>query len=172
MKGFLFRGVLGVALSFHFLAGARAATNGLVVHAWGTFTALQDESGRCLDGINTDDEPVPNFVHQLAQSSLVQSTSEVPGFLFQGAPFAYPNVTLRLETPVIYFHPGKNGSADVDVKVRFRGGLLTEYYPKPERAEPAVDYGQRRKAIHSSVEGLLVWSDLKLVEDAKGPATD
>ena len=105
-------------------------------------------------------------------SSLVQTTSEVPGFLFQGAPFAYPGVTVRLETPVIYFHPGANGNAEVDVKVRFRGGLLTEYYPKPERAEPAVDYGQRKNGIRSSVEGLLEWSDLKLVEGAKGPVTD
>jgi hypothetical protein len=173
MKGSLFRAaclVTAMALQF----SASAAAGGLVVHEWGTFTALQDETGRCLDGINTDDEPVPNFVHQLAQASLVQTTSEVPGFLFQGAPFAYPNVTLRLETPVIYFHPGANGDAagDVDVKVRFRGGLLTEYYPKPERAEPAVDYAQRKSAINSSVEGLLEWNDLKLVEGAKGPVTD
>jgi hypothetical protein len=172
MKDFFFRmGSLALALAVQFLASA--ATGGLVVHEWGTFTAFQDETGRCLDGINTDDEPVPNFVHQLAQASLVQTTSEVPGFLFQGAPFANPNVTLRLETPVIYFHPGEgNAAGEVDVKVRFRGGLLTEYYPKPERAEPAVDYAQRKSAINSTVEGLLEWNDLKLVEGAKGPVTD
>jgi hypothetical protein len=151
-----------------------AATNGLVVHEWGTFTALQDEKGRCLDGINTDDEPVPNFVHQLARVSLVEPTTEVPGFLFQGAPYAYPNVTLRLETPVIYFHPAKNDdpSASIDVKVNFRGGLLTEYYPKPERAEPAIDFANRRSAINSSVEGLLEWNDLGFVAGSSGPKTD
>jgi hypothetical protein len=151
-----------------------AATNDLVVHEWGTFTALQDERGRCLDGINTDDEPVPNFVHQLAQGSLVEPTSEVPGFLFQGAPYAYPNVTLRLETPVIYFHPAKDGSVppSVDVKVNFRGGLLTEYYPKPERAEPAVDFANRRTAINSAVEGLLEWNDLKFGAGLADPKTD
>ena len=30
-----------------------------VVHEWGTFTSLQDENGRTLSGINTDDEPMP-----------------------------------------------------------------------------------------------------------------
>lgn len=173
MKGSFFRGGWAVAaLAFHFVACA--ATNRLVVHEWGTFTALQDETGRCLDGINTDDEPVPNFVHRLAGGSLVQTTSEVPGFLFQGAPFACPNVTLRLETPVIYFHPAENENApaEVNVKVSFRGGLLTEYFPKPERAEPAVDFNQRKNAMNSSVEGLLEWRNLKFIDGAKGPVTD
>jgi hypothetical protein len=174
MNGF-FRRILFVPIlaAFHF--SATAATNGLVVHEWGTFTALQDETGRCLDGINTDDEPVPAFVHRLTQGRpLIQTTSEVPGFLFQGAPFAYPNVTLRLETPVIYFHPGENGSdpATVDVKVTFRGGLLTEYYPKPERAEPAVDFNQVRPVIGPSMEGALAWSGLKFEAGASGPVTD
>src|ERR1043166_6856700 len=38
----------------------------LVGHEWGTFTSLQDEEGRTLDGINTDDEPVPSFCHDMA----------------------------------------------------------------------------------------------------------
>ena len=42
-----------------------AGANRLVVHEWGTFTSLQDEQGRELSGINTDDEPVPAFVHNL-----------------------------------------------------------------------------------------------------------
>ena len=34
----------------------------LVVHEWGTFTSLQDESGQAIGGLNTDDEPVPKAV--------------------------------------------------------------------------------------------------------------
>src|SRR6476659_1533160 len=37
----------------------------IVVHEWGTFTSYQDESGRAIGGINTDDEPVPAFVHRV-----------------------------------------------------------------------------------------------------------
>ena len=44
------------------LFAAGSAQDPLVVHEWGTFTSLQDEEGRCLGGINSDDEPVPDFV--------------------------------------------------------------------------------------------------------------
>jgi len=35
---------------------------------------LQDEQGNGLGRINTDDEPVPDFVHQMAQNSLFPPT--------------------------------------------------------------------------------------------------
>ena len=140
-----------------------AATNRLVVHEWGTFTALQDEQGRALDGINTDDEPVPHFVHRLAGGATVFSASEMPGFFFQGAPFAQPNVTMRLETPVIYFHPEGDLPRAVDVKVQYRGGLLTEFYPQPTRAEPVVDFTDGgRKVFQRSNLGSLEWKGLKI----------
>ena len=44
---------------------ASPSSDALVVHEWGTFTVLQDESGKPVGGINTDDEPLPNFVHNL-----------------------------------------------------------------------------------------------------------
>ena len=40
-----------------------AGSDRLIVHEWGTFTELQDFAGTSLNGINTDDEPVPRFVH-------------------------------------------------------------------------------------------------------------
>ena len=46
---------------------ARASTDKLVIHEWGTFTSLQDEAGRSIGGINNDDEPLPKFVHDLLQ---------------------------------------------------------------------------------------------------------
>lgn len=169
------KGLLQVA-AFAFLLSVQIQTtiaaNGLVVHEWGTFTALQDERGRCLDGINTDDEPVPNFVHQLAKFSLIDSSTEIPAFLSQGAPFAQPNVTMRLETPVIYFHPADGNRLSVDVKVQFRGGLLTEYYPQPNRAEPAVDFQKRKDAFTTSSLGVLEWNNLQIGPAAPGPATE
>ena len=41
----------------------------LIVHEWGTFTALQDESGRAIGGININDEPLPKFIHRFGPSS-------------------------------------------------------------------------------------------------------
>ena len=67
------------------------------VHEWGTFTSLQNENGEAIGGINTDDEPVPQFVHRLANYLLLLPT-EIPTIFFQGAPSCHPDVTMRLET--------------------------------------------------------------------------
>src|SRR5438552_11446453 len=77
----------------------------LIVHEWGTFTSLQNEAGEAIGGINTDDEPVPGFVHRLADFRLLLQPTEVPNNFFQGAPSCHPDVTMRMETPIIYFHP-------------------------------------------------------------------
>ncbi len=109
--------------------GGALAAEGLVVHEWGTFTSLQDESGLTQTHINTDDEPVPGFVHAPARGVLIAPT-DMPQRLAQGAPAAHPPVTMRLETPVTYFHlpPGVK-SMTLDVTVEFRGGWLTEFFP-------------------------------------------
>jgi hypothetical protein len=82
----------------------------VVVHEWGTFTSLQDEQGAAVGRINTDDEPVPGFVHQVVPSMLFAPTAAFTTDA-KGIPAGDPNVTMRLETPVIYFHlpppPGK-----------------------------------------------------------------
>jgi hypothetical protein len=59
---------LGIAVSLVIsLSCACAAGDRLVVHEWGTFTSFQNEAGEALRRINTDDEPVPPFVHRLAR---------------------------------------------------------------------------------------------------------
>jgi hypothetical protein len=60
MKTLLIVGIIAVQLA------SAARGQPLLVHEWGTFTSLQDETGRTLAGINTDDEPVPSFCHDLA----------------------------------------------------------------------------------------------------------
>ena len=83
----------------------------LVVHEWGTFTSLQDERGIAIGGINSDDEPVPDFVHGVGKEFLLGPGLErrillkdVPLFV-KGVPLCHPDVRMRLETPVLYFHP-------------------------------------------------------------------
>ena len=46
-------------------AVALAQNQKLLVHEWGTFTSLQDEAGRTLGGINSEDEPLPRFTHDI-----------------------------------------------------------------------------------------------------------
>src|SRR5688572_24211465 len=78
----------------------------LVVHEWGTFTTLQDETGKELPGINVDDEPVPPFVHNLSPYVVNSAVVTSPYWTYRqkGAPRHHPLVTMRLETPVIYFY--------------------------------------------------------------------
>ncbi|PWU20575.1 MAG: hypothetical protein C5B50_03675 [Verrucomicrobia bacterium] len=133
------------------------------VHEWGTFTSLQDETGEAIGGINTDDEPVPSFVHRLA-GSLLLSPTEVPPMLFKGAPGCHPDVTMRLETPVVYFHsPDPTDHVQsARVKVSFRGGWLTEFYPdaKPEAA--GITPGLWRfPSLSANTEGKLEWDNLQ-----------
>ncbi len=155
-----------------------AATAGdrLVVHEWGTFTSLQDEQGRELSGINIDDEPVPDFVHNL--NPFLVSRPVLSSLHWQyrskGAPRHHPQITMRLETPVIYFYPpaGQREPLRLDVSVRFQGGWLTEFYPKAHADAAGLkdgifDFGHLSPETTSS----LAWNDLKIGGEATFPET-
>jgi hypothetical protein len=152
------------------------ADNKLTVHEWGTFTVLQAEDGKPIAGINTDEEPLPRFVHNLHNGMLVRQ-SDVPTVYDKGAPRVHPDIITRLETPVIYFYPpeGKGTSADpltVDVDVKFKGGWLTEFYPDAKAGAPGLeenrfDFGRLRE----DTVGMLSWKGLKVGGKANGPET-
>jgi hypothetical protein len=139
----------------------------LIVHEWGTFTSLQDEAGRTLGGINTDDEPVPTFCHDL-DSLLIAGPGELPPIVFKGVASCLPDVTMRLETPVLYFHRpgGASGPLSASVKVAFRGGWLTQFYPAAE-----TDGYSRSAGLTDATTGTLAWNDLRIGVDGKGPQT-
>lgn len=176
------RNVLGLIFLVVFPVGAAVAADTpssagakWAVHEWGTFTSLQDESGNAVGGINTDDEPVPKFVHRYADFLLLTPT-QVPAIFFQGAPSCHPDVTMRLETPVIYFHPppSQPNVQGVNVKAMFRGGWLTEYFPAADAAAPGVLAGSWSGFGHLSdrTVSTLSWSDLEIGGGWTGPPTD
>ena len=150
--------------------------DGLVVHEWGTFTSLQDDDGRELSGINIDDEPVPKFVHDVNPALLASPvlTSTHWEYKMKGAPRAHPLVTMRLETPVIYFYPPKGVTEPfpIDVNVKFRGGWLTQFYPNavfndPQMETGSFDFGK----LTPETVGTLTWNDLQVGTKAAGPET-
>ena len=156
------------------LASAGLAGERLVVHEWGTFTSFQNEIGESLRRINTDDEPVPPFVHQLGRVKLFSPTDlSFEGLhLTQGAPSADPRVTMRLETPVLYFHlpPGEK-TVTLDVAVDFRRGFLTQFFPRAEATvdgKPIKDY--LFPAGHAPL-GSLRWSGVRVGEAGAMPET-
>jgi hypothetical protein len=122
-----------------------SATEPLVIHEWGTFTALQDEKGIALPGINIDDEKLPEFCHNLSPWILSNAFSigDLRSRMMKGAPPKHPYVTLRLETPVLYVHPPKDEKLpfSLDVEVAFHGGWLTEFYPHADAEAPGLKNG-------------------------------
>lgn len=148
-------------------------TDRLIVHEWGTFTALQDERGRAIGGINTDDEPVPSFVHDL-HGELVQNNSQLPPVFFKGWPRCDRDVLVRLETPVIYFHPPRgSGSIHLDVDVEFKGGWLTQFYPDAKAKAPGLkDERIQFGVLNDKTVGLLSWHDLTVGGIRSGPDTN
>ncbi|MDB5301160.1 MAG: hypothetical protein JWO87_2823 [Phycisphaerales bacterium] len=149
-------------------APVASSSDKLVVHEWGTFTVLQDERGKPVGGINTDDEPVPHFVHDL-HGMLLQRDSEMPPVYFKGWPRCDRDVYVRLETPVIYFHlPQGSPPVKLDVDVSFNGGWLTQFYPDAKAAAPGLhddhfEFGQ----LTEKTVGTLAWHDLTVGAPAR-----
>jgi hypothetical protein len=143
---------------------AAAPGQTLVVHEWGTFTSLQDNAGATIGGINVDDEPVPPFVHRLGGLP-IWTPSSMPASWSQGAPRCHPDVTLRLETPVVYFYPpgDPTGAKPFDFRASFVGGWLTEYFPAARSDNPRFP-----DRLTSAVRGRLEWRGIRL--GAKTPA--
>ena len=146
----------------------------LLVHEWGTFTALQDAAGRSLPYINTDDEPVPQFVHRLDHRILENDRKVLRRNLgnrrFKSIAFDPGlHVTMRLETPVVYFYPPASAQTPLtlDVSVRSPGGWLSEFYPKALGTAPGID----KLRLSSNAVGTLDWKNLRVGTDGTPPAT-
>ena len=140
----------------------------LTVHEWGTFTALQDDDGAAVGAINADDEPVPSFVCRAGVYTPSSNSALSPSLAAsKGVISCHPGVTMRLETPVIYFYPPENGRkpAPVDVHVTFRGGWLTEFYPFAQVEAPELrgaGWNNIHPPLTAATRGGLAWNGLEL----------
>jgi hypothetical protein len=161
--------LLCAALSFANLPRKADAAE-LAVHEWGTFTSLQDENGQAVGGINTDDEPVPKFVHRLSDFLVLRPTGIPPSY-FQGAPHCHPDVTMRLETPVLYFHPsGSEMLSNLTVRAQFHGGWLSEYFPDAQAGAPGLREGSFQFGrLTASTTSSLTWTNLGVGGAWDGP---
>lgn len=144
-----------------------AASHRLVIHEWGTFTSLQDEDGYALGGINGDDEVLPTFVHDLIRDA--SQAANPFGLSKGGVPSCFPSVTMRLETPVLYFHPAPGQKLPpLDVSAEFRGGLLTQFYPTAVAPTPKLVNGVL-ETLTEQTTGKLAWSGLTVGGSDPGP---
>ena len=86
---------------------------GLVAHEWGTFTSVAGEDGRAVQWLPLEGPTdLPNFVNRID----CRLKGSLPGMV-------------RMETPVIYFYAPREMT--VNVNVRFRQGIITEWFPRP-----------------------------------------
>ena len=108
-----------------------AEQNDLVVHEWGTFTAIAGKDGvalewRPLNG-STD---LPKFVHTMQNEGLglrhVQNKAEL-------------SAQVRMETPVLYFYSQQE--MNVTAEVNFPKGKITEWYPQARSVGGAINWG-------------------------------
>ena len=159
----------------------------LVIHEWGTITTVHAADGTPQGGLNKieESEVLPPFVHRYEP----ESTRFDPKKKLAKAPLVpgRPDVTMRLETPVIYFHPGtkQQFATPFDVRVSFRGGVINEFYPSAaadvkldtariseKMAAGAIPTQWTGEVLNNYVVGSLEWKGVKLHDTVVAPLTN
>jgi len=103
----------------------------LVVHEWGTFTSMQGSDGVTLEGLQWEEEALPEFVHSLVR---FDQQADAEPLMKSKLPRSVRRVTQKMETPVLYFHTKTRRS--VKVRVDFKNGLMTQWYPVADSMWP------------------------------------
>lgn len=157
------------------LLATTVVASAYTLHEWGTFTTVAGSDGVLLPGLEREEAPLPAFTHSFhgmenGNFPPVPEQGEMfrrHGFSFgKGIRRPVRGVTVKMETPVIYFH--SDHGFDASVKVGFQGGTVSQWFPQrsagerlPEPEEGkggswldlspwTIDYGQRR-------EGWIEW---------------
>ncbi|MBK1883252.1 hypothetical protein JIN85_12570 [Luteolibacter pohnpeiensis] len=123
------------------------ASFGFEIHEWGTFTTVSGSDGKLLTGLQREEESLPAFVHSHygfengnpVDKSKIMEILSTHGYV----PFAPGNkgfgsrplsgVTVKMETPVIYFYSDESFRAHVEVG--FNGGTISQWYPSRSGGE-------------------------------------
>lgn len=101
------------------ILAAPSDPEGLVVHEWGTFLAMNGSDGVSLDGMYHEEHALPTFVHARSRDQL-----------------RLPMSLLKNETPVVYFYAAQ--PQRVQVEVQFPTGLWTQWYPQAVMVAPGL----------------------------------
>jgi hypothetical protein len=119
---------------------------GLVVHEWGTFTSVAGEDGAAVEWVPPNGpQDLPCFVDRVHFN--------VKGWL---------PATVRMETPVLYFYSSEERT--VDVRVRFRQGIVSEWYPRADVAPTAIETTTLK---NPALEGTIAWNRVRVLPRAE-----
>jgi hypothetical protein len=144
-RPFLTAGIFFPVSFFLLLANAKQLSeNDLTVHEWGTFTSIAGPDGRSMDWLPlTGSTDLPSFVEHFREVA------------FKGG----LRGTTRMETPVLYFYSPRETT--VSANVSFAKGLITEWYPHADSANPALtprDYSLYNKKS----PGAISWNSVRV----------
>ena len=174
-----------LSLGLVLVAGPSRHAPPLIVHEWGTITTRHLPNGTPEGRLNriAPSEVLPPFVHkyeppptQHDSDKLLTKSPLTPG---------RPDVTMRLETPVLYFYPpsGSGALRPFDVSVSFRGGVVNEFYPAAvasvevdaDRVNAKMQAGLIQSwdgaVLNNYVVGSLRWRGLSLKDRVRLPET-
>jgi hypothetical protein len=132
-------------------AAAPAIDDPFVVHEWGTFTTVQGADGEQISWTPPTSVDLPDFVYR----------AEMSGTFTSQAVYHPKDQTAlaRMETPVIYFYSQHERVADV--RVLFRGGIVTEWYPQATHVESQAT-PNTMAAAHTR-QFLIEWNGVKVL---------
>lgn len=134
------------------LAAQQTSPSPFLVHEWGTFTSMQGADGIALEGLHHEEEPLPDFVHDLANLDAAVGGGRGAGVL----KFPARSVTQKMETPVIYFHTDVQRRVSVDVT--FVHGLLTQFYPVPDVIQAPLEPNWRTVDLGKVEQSTAMWN--------------
>lgn len=129
--------------------GLSAAAPAFTVHEWGTFTTVHAPDGALLPGLEREEERLPNFVHSHE------------GFAPADKGWSRPvrNVTVKMETPVLYVYADR--PFRLRAEVDFVGGSISQWYPQRAAGEilPPVERGTNAQPVDfaSGFQGSVTW---------------
>jgi len=131
-------------LSMRHANGKQLPENDLTVHEWGTFTSIAGPDGLSMGWLPlTGSTDLPSFVEHFREVD------------FKGG----LRGTTRMETPVLYFYSPRE--LTVSVNVSFAKGLITEWYPHADSANPALttrDYS----LFNKKSPGAITWNSVHI----------
>jgi hypothetical protein len=158
-----FQSLVAVTLFIAPPAVSAATDDPFIVHEWGTFTTVQGADGVQIWWRPPASVDLPDFVYRAAVGGDDRPVTFDPKDL---------SALARMETPVIYFYSQRERVADV--RVLFRGGNLTEWYPQPTRvAAQSTQSAQYTMPARDTRQFTIEWNGVKvLARDTREMALD
>ena len=108
----------------------RPTVPGFIAHEWGTFTSMQGADGVGLEGLQHEEERLPDFVY--SRTEVRECPLRKLGY--KGLEVPVEKVTRKMETPVIYFYAPEPMTARV--RVDFVKGLISQWFPVVDELGP------------------------------------